>query len=243
VIPSFRLESVRTLTKPFRKLSGAALPEVIIAAEAVTLLARRSRASGARGVRLRPLQPAVMSTFLALSLAPAILAILPILAPCRSARAAASPSEYEVKAAFLFNFAKFVEWPAWTFEQAKGNVIFTILGDDPFGPALERIARDERVQGRPIIIKRVRRPEDVGHSHILFIRHRAGSGLEQLIRSVSAPYRLVVGEDDLFAERGGCIGFFFEQRRIKFAVNLAATGRAGLKVSSKLLTIARVVRN
>jgi hypothetical protein len=122
-------------------------------------------------------------------------------------------------------------------------LVLAILGEDPFGLALERIARDERVQGRPIVLRRVRRAEDVGTCHILFVRRRDDPGLAQLIRAVSLPYRLVVGEDMDFAERGGGIGFFFEQRRVKFAVNIAATERAGLKVSSKLLKVARVVRD
>jgi hypothetical protein len=169
-----------------------------------------------------------------------VLALLLPQAPASAAPTGAS--EYELKAAFLFNFAKFVEWPAWTFERA-GGVVFTVLGEDPFGAALERIARDERVQGRAIIVRRARRVEEVGPCHILFVRRRDGDGLDDLIRSASAPYRLLVGEDSGFAERGGGIGFFFEQRRIRFTINLGATERAGLKVSSKLLKIARVVRD
>jgi hypothetical protein len=203
----------------------------------VFLPARRSREIGAFHSALLARGAFVLGPLFGL-----LFGLLPFEGP-RDAGAAIGASEYDVKAAFLFNFAKFVEWPAWTFERSGGAMVFSVVGDDPFGPALDRIARNEKVQGRPIIVKRVRRVEDLGPCHIVFIRGRGDAAVSSLIHQASAPYRLVVGEDPEFAERGGGIGFYFEQRRIKFTVNVGATERAGLKVSSKLLKIARVIGN
>lgn len=161
-------------------------------------------------------------------------------APARAQ--SAPPSEYEVKAAYLYNFAKFIEWPPDSFRPSGGTIVFGVLGEDPFGALLDRIAREERVLGRRIAVKRARRIEDLGACHVLFVRRRGDASVAQVIRSASAHLRLVVGEDPGFAELGGSIGFFLEERRVKFAINVAATERAGLKVSSKLLRLAKIVR-
>jgi hypothetical protein len=152
-------------------------------------------------------------------------------------------SEYEVKAAFLYNFAKFVEWPAWTFEQTGGTVVLGVYGANPFGPTLERMARLQQVQGRTIVIKPVSSLKEMGFCHVLFVGSPGADGdWSQTIRAASGGSRLLVGDSDDFAQRGGGIGFFVQDRRVRFTVNLAATDRAGLKLSSKLLKIARVIR-
>lgn len=180
--------------------------------------------------RATKILPAAATAFLALLLS-------------RAESVAEGPTEYEVKAAFLYNFAKFVEWPAATFSRTGGSVVLCVLGPNPFGPTLERIAREQKVQGRPMVIKRAQTAAELGPCHLLYGPQPDDSGqLAEAIRAVSVPGRLVVGEGEQFAAQGGGIGFFLEQRRVRFAINLAATDRAGLKVSSKLLKIAKVIR-
>jgi hypothetical protein len=174
-------------------------------------------------------------------LRPAAIASLALMLSCGDARAE-GPTEYEVKSAFLYNFAKFVEWPASTFERTGGAMVVGILGPDPFGPALERIAATQQVQGRKIVIRRVRGPSELGFCHLIFIGSAGSGSWSQIVRATNASYRLLVGDSIEFAEHGGAIGFFLEDRRVRFVVNLSATDRAGLKVSSKLLKIARVIR-
>jgi hypothetical protein len=159
------------------------------------------------------------------------------------APAAETPTEYDVKAAFLYNFAKFIEWPGGAFDGSNGAIVLGVLGPDPVGSTLERIAREQQVQGRPIVVKRARSLSDLGVCHVLFVAPAAGNGNPMmLIPEASVPSRLVVGDGIAFAERGGAIGFYVQERKVRFIVNTAATDRAGLKVSSKLLKIARVIR-
>ena len=169
--------------------------------------------------------------------------MLALTVPSVAAVAEGNPSEYDVKAAFLYNFAKFVEWPPNAFDATAGVIVLAVLGDDPFGPALDRIADQQLVQGRKIIVKRVARLEELGVCHVLFLRLAGEVSLVRFIKNASAAGRLLVGDSEQFAERGGAIGFFLEQRRVRFIVNLAAAERAGLKVSSKLLAVAKVIRN
>jgi hypothetical protein len=160
-----------------------------------------------------------------------------------AAFAVVMPTEYELKAAYLYNFAKFVEWPDWTFDQTGGAMVMGVLGGDPFGPALERLAAAQQVQGRRIAIKRGRSVGEMGFCHVLFIAApQPDIGWDQTIRSASGPSRLLVGDGEHFAELGGGIGFFFEERRIRFVINVAATDRARLKVSSKVLALAKLIR-
>jgi hypothetical protein len=176
-------------------------------------------------------------------LRPAAIASLALLLSCGDARAEGGPTEYEVKSAFLYNFAKFIEWPSSTFEQTGGSMVVGILGADPFGPALERIAATQQVQGRKIVIRRATGTSELGFCHLLFVGSVGPSGTwSQTIRAASGPSRLLVGDGAEFAEHGGAIGFFLDERRVRFVVNLSATDRAGLKVSSKLLKIALVMR-
>lgn len=159
--------------------------------------------------------------------------------------AAASPppkSEYELKAAFLYNFAKFIDWPPRSFERPDAPMVFCVLGDDPFGPILAGIAREDQVMSRQIALRRADQPDQLGGCHVVFVRPAAEVHLPELLRQAAARHVLLVGESSGFAERGGGIGLFVEQNRVRFAVNVAAIERAGLKVSSKLLKVARVIR-
>ncbi len=150
-------------------------------------------------------------------------------------------SEYEVKAAFLLNFARFVEWPADAFKSADAPIVFGVLGDDPFGPILDSTVQGKRVGRRPLVVRRLERAQDGDHCHMVFITASERPRVGQLLREVGGRGVLTVGETDRFVEQGGVIQITTEAKQSRLAVNTAAASRAGLKISAKLLSIARLV--
>ena len=154
--------------------------------------------------------------------------------------AAAGPSEYEVKAAFLYNFARFVEWPL----DAAGDdrtFVVTVLGRDPFGSALDDTLRGKMIDDKRVVVRRALRSEDVGRSHIVFISDSESDRLPAILKSLEAAPVLTVGEMNQFAERGGVIRFKVDQERIRLEINVAAAQRSRLRISSQLLKLARIV--
>lgn len=160
-------------------------------------------------------------------------------APLRAQPKAAG--EYEIKAAFLYNFARYVEWPPGTLPAASDAFVVTVLGEDPFGEALDAIVRDRTIRDRRLTVRRVARVEDVGESQILFISRSESDDVPRILQRLETAPILTVGETPQFAERGGMIRFRREGERIGFDINVASTERAGLRVSSQLLKLARIV--
>jgi hypothetical protein len=148
------------------------------------------------------------------------------------------PSEYQLKAAFLFNFAKFVEWPAGAFSEAKSPMIIGVLGDNPFGAELERTIRDKTVNGRPLQIKEYRSLSEARACHILFVSNSEKKRLAEVFEGLRGTSVLTVGETEDFIESGGMISFVRESNKIRFQINDRAARTAGLKISSKLLNLA-----
>lgn len=146
-------------------------------------------------------------------------------------------AEYEVKAAYLLNFARFVEWPPLADRTQDELLSICVLGDDPFGGALERLARGEVVDGRPIVVRRVTRNEE--SCRILFVS-QSGSDPFRILRGGNGSV-LTVGEDESFLFEGGMISFAIENRRVRFDVNLKAAEQASIRISSRLLVVARKV--
>lgn len=148
--------------------------------------------------------------------------------------------EYQIKAAFLFNFAKFVEWPAEALSNDPSFVI-GILGKDPFGRLIDEAVAGKSVRDKQIIVKRFSRIEDAADAHILFIGDSEAENLSRIMKQVGRAPVLTVSDIDRFAERGGMVQLETEQNRVRFAINVAAAERAGLKPSSQLLKLARIV--
>jgi YfiR/HmsC-like len=155
----------------------------------------------------------------------------------RVADAAEQPLEYQVKAAFLLNFTKFIEWPAETASTAS-PVDICILGDDPFGPVLDQMVAGETLQGRKIEVVRVKRPPP-SSCLVLFIG-RSEKDVDSLL-SMLGPGVLTVSEKTNFLHDGGIIEFAVENHKVKFDINQTAAAKARLQISSKLLNIARSV--
>lgn len=150
-------------------------------------------------------------------------------------------SEYEVKAAFLFNFTRFVEWPPSAFATDKTPIVIGLFHSDPFGAALRRVVEGQTVRGRAVEIRVVKSYDEVHSCHLVFVSAAEERRIPDLLRSGAAGRVLVVGETSGFAQAGGMMNFVMDGSRVRFEVNLRAAERAGLKLSSRLLSMARLV--
>jgi hypothetical protein len=163
-------------------------------------------------------------------------ALLPLVA---GAASAAPNLEDEVKAAFLLNFAKFVDWPPSAFAGPDAPIAICILGKDPFGGAIDELVAGETANGRKLIVRRIDRPPASGACQIVF----AGAPGKEAARLLSNLGQgvLTVGEGRDFVRDGGMIGFVIDNRRVRFDINQGAAQAASLKLSAKLLAVARNV--
>jgi hypothetical protein len=196
-----------------------------------SLAVRRNRLRGARSLRFTAGAQGVCAAW-----APRVgAAALLFLGLITAALGEPPLREYEVKAAYLLNFTKFVEWPV---TERSANPVFSIclLGDDPFDGALDRIVEGESVNGRKIVVQRIHRPQTVP-CDMVFV-HASERDLSGYLSSLG-PGVLTVGEDDHFLREGGMIAFVLDQRRVRFDVNPRAASAAALKLSSKLMSVAR----
>jgi hypothetical protein len=160
--------------------------------------------------------------------------------PAWAAPAAAAPSEYQIKAVFLFNFAQFVEWPASVFADAKAPLVIGVLGDDPFGPVLDEAVRGEKIDGHPLVVRRYRRADDIADCHLLFISRTESVQHERILARLKSRSLLTVGDTDAFNRHGGMVRFVTESNKVRFKINVQAARAAGLVISSKLLRPAMV---
>ncbi|HEX7184168.1 MAG TPA: YfiR family protein [Thermoanaerobaculia bacterium] len=172
-----------------------------------------------------------------LGLAAALL--LAVLAGSASAQGGAG--EYEVKAAFLYNFAKFVEWPGSTFESPTDPLVLCVFGDDPFGESLDAVVQGETVGGRRLVVHRTRETAQLRGCHVVFLSQRTRERYPQVLDSLRGTSVLTVGEGEGFLTQGGMIRFVLDQNRVRFEINLDAAERNRLKLSSQLLRLARAV--
>jgi hypothetical protein len=155
---------------------------------------------------------------------------------------AAGPGEYQVKAVFLFNFARFVVWPEQAFGSANAPFSICVVGADPFGAELDATVRGENVQGHPFVIRRYRNPGDIGSDcHILFIGSSPVTQVEQIVGALGERATLTVSDIDQSAEHGAMIQFANENNRLRLRINVAAAKAAGLTISSKLLRPSQIV--
>ena len=151
----------------------------------------------------------------------------------------AQPTEYQLKAAFLFNFAKFVEWPPKAFASKTSPMVIGILGDNPFQDDLTRMIRDRSVDEHPLKVLEIKEfpSPEATNCHILFISNSQKAHLTNIIESLRGIAVLTVGEAGNFTESGGMIKFYVEQTKIRFQINQDAATKASLKISSKLMSL------
>ena len=149
--------------------------------------------------------------------------------------------EYQLKAVFLFNFAQFVEWPASAFPSLETPLVIGVLGEDPFGPYLDETVREEKVNDRPLVVRRYRSVEEISGCHILFVSREEEGRVPDILDHLRGRSILTVSDADRFATRGGMIRFVTDRNRIRFRINLEAAKAANLTLSSKLLRAAQIV--
>ncbi len=147
--------------------------------------------------------------------------------------------EYRVKAAFLLNFIKFTEWPPSAFTASDSPISICILGADPFGDALDQVIAGESVNGKKVAVERLRRAPSAKACQVLFIS-KSEKNIDKILPALG-PGVLTVGDQEQFLRDGGIISFVIENRRVRFDINQTAAQNAALKLSSKLLSVARSV--
>lgn len=142
--------------------------------------------------------------------------------------------EYQVKAAFLYNFAKYVEWP----DDSANVIVVGVLGADQFADVLEKTLVGKTVHDKPLQVKRCAELPDPGQLHILVISASRQPALSETLNALDGASVLTVSEAPDFAARGGMIGFRLEGNKVRFEINSDAVARAGLQISSQLLKLA-----
>ncbi len=149
--------------------------------------------------------------------------------------------EYQFKAAFLYHFTKFIEWPIGVNDQADTTFGFCIMGFSPLEPALHRLIGDKMVRGLKPTIKRVVDFDEVDRCHVLFISRTEQSAVANFVNILRNSSILTVGETPNFAQQGGIIEFVIVNNKLSFAINIEAAKRMQLKLSSELLKLAEIV--
>ena len=151
-----------------------------------------------------------------------------------------SPSEYEVKAAYLYDFGKFVAWPAKV--AASDDFPICVLGQDPFGPTFDATIAGETINGKKVVVNRIAKPQDALSCRILFISASEESQLKEILATLDKTSVLTVSDISQFTRRGGMIQFVIDANRVRFEVNVTTAERSGLALSSQLLKVAISVR-
>jgi hypothetical protein len=162
------------------------------------------------------------------------------LAP-RAILAAQNATTAEVKAAFLYNFARFTEWPTDAFIEASAPFVIGVAGDEGLRQTVDQLTHGKAIGGRSLRTRNIKDPADVAAVQILFIGGASASRAPELLKEAGRQPVLTVGDADQFCERGGMIAFLIEQNRVRFEIHVVATEQARLKVSSRVLTLARAI--
>ncbi len=148
-------------------------------------------------------------------------------------------SEYTLKAAFLYNFARFVTWPDDAFASEESPLLIGIVGEDPFGTDLDEVIADKTVHDRPLQVWRIRNLAKAHRCHVLFISFVDVPSIQEVLRLLKGRSVLTVGDAEGFTDQGGMIEFFTQEKTIRFEINGDAAEKADLKISSKLLRLGR----
>ncbi|MBI3855352.1 MAG: YfiR family protein [Planctomycetes bacterium] len=149
--------------------------------------------------------------------------------------------EYEVKAAFLYNFAAYVEWPKAAFAEESSPILVCVVGADPFAGTLDRALQGKTAQGRSLAVRHAASAKEAKGCHIVFLPAAEGEQLAALTAALAGTPALLVGESEGLARKGAACNFAIEDSRVRLEVNVGTAEKAGLRLGSKLLKIARRV--
>ena len=149
--------------------------------------------------------------------------------------------EYSVKAAFLFHFAQFVEWPPETFKEAGTPLVYCTIGEDPFHGSLDAALNGKTIGARSLHVRHLKQPSELQGCHVVFLGEKEKRLFSTVLELLKGSPVLIVGESEHFVQDGGTIGFSLEENKIRFEVNLEAAEKARLRISSRLLALAKTV--
>lgn len=147
----------------------------------------------------------------------------------------------ETKSEMLWNIAKFVQWPDASLANSKGQLVFTILGEDDLAVELATLLSSKTINGKPVFVRFARRAQDARGSQILYVASSETARMETVLMEVAGAPVLTVADTPAFAASGGMVGFAEESGKVRFEINLGHAERSGLRISAKLLALARVV--
>jgi uncharacterized protein DUF4154 len=150
-------------------------------------------------------------------------------------------SEYQVKMAFLFHFAQFVEWPPEAFKDASSPLTYCTIGDDPFHGALEDSLKGKTIASHPLQVQHLKDREQINSCQILFVAASEKKRVADDLAAAAGRSVLTVGETEHFAQNGGMIGFVLDDDKVRFEINVQSALKAKLKISSRLLLLAKSV--
>ena len=162
--------------------------------------------------------------------------------PCPAVAQNDGDEEYRVKLAFLCNFTKFIEWPAEVYSAATAPLVICVLGQDPFQGEIQQGLRGRTASGHPIEIKKLRPADNPKACQIVFVRSSEKRAAVKMITAVKGSSTLTIGESADFAAEGGVINFTLDDNRLGFEINLGAASQTGVQISSKLLMLAKIVK-
>jgi hypothetical protein len=165
---------------------------------------------------------------------------LGLLAPV--ARADGASREYAIKAAFIYNFAQFAEWPSEAFSDRAAPITIGVVGDDPFNGVLEHAVAGKTVGGRKFAVKHLAASDDLAACHILFVAASEQGKTDEILKKVKDGHVMTISESEQFPAAGGMIRFFTEDNKIRFEINKESAQAANLKLSSQLMRLARVYK-
>jgi len=150
-------------------------------------------------------------------------------------------SEYLIKAGFTYNFAKLMQWPASAFPQPDSPIIIGILGNDPFGVTLDSVLTGKKVNTRGFVVKHLKWGADIKGCNILYVSTTEAAHLDEILHTIKGLPILTIGQMPDFARRGGIVNFIIEDDKVRFEVNVEAAKQADISISSRLLTLAKIV--
>jgi len=165
-----------------------------------------------------------------------------LLEPSHALAQANDDAEYRVKLAFLYNFAQFVQWPPEAFRDPAAPLTICVAGPDPFKGSIEQDLRGRTAGGHPLQLKTLEPDDDPRACHMIFVRASEKRITSKILADLKGSSTLTIGETKGFADLGGVINLTIEQNKLRFEINLDAAMETRLKISSKLLELAKIVR-
>jgi YfiR/HmsC-like len=163
-----------------------------------------------------------------------LLTVLPL--PAR-----AQTKEYQIKAAFLYNFAQFVQWPAGALGSTNEPFRIGVLGDNPFDGALAETLQGETIDNHKMVVRTARQVDDLKNCQMIFISRSEKGHIAKILSHLDSSPILTVSEIDGFAQQGGIINFYLEGTKVRFEINPTTAQRDGLKISSELLDLGKII--